>query len=106
MSVSVEGEQTESVAGATTVGTGGFALISNPVTAVLASDVQPFTVQVAVIEYVPTAVRVKLVPVAAPSDQVTVPAHPLAVNVSVDGEHTTSVEGGVIVGALGFGFYF
>jgi hypothetical protein len=33
-----------------TVGAFGFALISRPVTAVLASDIQPLTVQVAVIE--------------------------------------------------------
>ena len=37
-------------------------------------------------------------PVAPPSDQVTVPAHPLAVNVKVDGEQTERLAGAVIVG--------
>ena len=38
-------------------------------------------------------------PVTAPSDQVTVPAHPLAVSVKVDGEQTERLPGGVITGA-------
>ena len=78
------------------------AFISNPVIAVEASDVQPLTVHVAETEYVPTALSVKLVPVAAPSDQVTVPAHPLAVSVSVKGEQTESVAGATTVGTGGF----
>jgi hypothetical protein len=44
------------------------------------------------------------VPVATPSDHVTVPAQPLAVNVKVDGEQTERLAGGVIVGASGFAF--
>ena len=51
----------------------------------------------------PTAESVKLVP-EVPFDQVTVPAHSLAVSVSVDGEQTDKVTGGVIVGADGVGF--
>ena len=47
----------------------------------------------------PAVVTVKLVPVVAPCDHVTVPAHPLAV--SVADEQTDRFEGGVIVGALG-----
>ena len=42
-------------------------------------------------------------PVAAPSDQVTVPAHPLAVKVKVDGEQTERLAGGVIIGGAAFG---
>ena len=42
-----------------------------------------------------------LVPVAAPCDQVTVPAQPLAVRVSVEGEQTERLVGGVIVGGFG-----
>jgi hypothetical protein len=42
------------------------------------------------------------VPVAAPSDQVTVPAQPLAVSVKVEGVKTAKLVGGVILGALGF----
>jgi len=37
-------------------------------------------------------------------DQVTVPAQPLAVRVSVEGEQTTNGFGGVIVGAFGLAF--
>ena len=44
---------------------------------------------------------VRLVPVAAPCDQVTVPAQPLAVRVSVEGEQTVKLTGGVIVGVAG-----
>ena len=100
-SVSVDGEQTERLTGGVIVEAAGLALISRPVTAELGSDVQPLTVQVAVIEYVPTAEIVKLVPVAAPCDQVIVPAQPDAVSVSVEGEQTTKLAGGVIVGAAG-----
>jgi len=80
------------------VGASGLALISRPVTDILAPDVQPLTVQVAETLYVPTTESVKLVPVAAPCDQVTIPAHPLAVSVSVEGEQTERLVGGVIVG--------
>ena len=45
---------------------------------------------------------VRLVPVAAPCDQVIVPAQPLAVSVSVEGEQTDKLTGGVIDGAAGF----
>jgi hypothetical protein len=44
------------------------------------------------------------VPVTAPSDQVTVPSHPLEVSVKVDGEQPERLAGGVIVGAFGFNF--
>ena len=88
--VSVEGEQTEWLTGGVIVGAAGLALISRPFTGVLVLLVQPLTVQVAVIEYVPTVEIVKLVPVTAPCDQVTVPAQPLAVSVSVDGEQIES----------------
>ena len=101
VSVSVDGEQTERLTGGVIVGAAGLALISSPLIAELELDIQPLTVQVAVIEYVPTAESVKLVPVAAPCDQVTVPAQPLAVSVSGEGEQTTKVTGGVIVGAAG-----
>ena len=37
-------------------------------------------------------------------DQVTTPAHPLAVKVKVEGAQTTNGFGGVIVGALGLAF--
>jgi hypothetical protein len=97
--VSVEGEQTTRLGGGVMVGAEGFALISSPVTAVLASDVQPFTVQVAVTEYVPTTDSTKLVPVAAPSDQVIIPpVHPFAVSVSVEGEQTERLGGGEMLG--------
>ena len=43
-------------------------------------------------------------PVTAPSDQVTVPSHPLEVSVKVDGEQPERLAGGVIVGAFGFNF--
>ena len=98
VSVKVEGVKTARLVGGVILGALGFAFISRPVTAVLAADVIPASVQVAVIEYVPTAESVKLVPVAAPCDQVTVPAQPLAVSVKVDGEQTTKLPGGVIVG--------
>ena len=49
VSVSVDGEQTERLAGGVIVGAAGLALISRPVTAELGSDEQPLTVQVAVI---------------------------------------------------------
>ena len=104
VSVSVEGEQTDRLVGGVIVGALGLAFISKPVTAVLASEVQPFTVQVAETLYVPTADMVKLVPVAAPCDHVTVPAHPLAVSVNVEGEQTIKVLGGVILGAAGLAF--
>ena len=99
-SVSVDGEQTTKVTGGVIVGVVGLALISRPVTAALGSDVQPLTVQVAVIEYVPMLESVKLVP-EVPFDQVTVPAQPLAVSVSVDGEQIVKLAGGVIAGAAG-----
>ena len=51
----------------------------------------------------PTAESVKLVPVAL-LDQVTVPAQPDAVRVSVAGEQTDKLAGGVIVGATGLAF--
>ena len=41
---------------------------------------------------------------AAPCDQVTVPAQPLAVSVRVEGVKTERLAGGVILGALGFAF--
>jgi hypothetical protein len=44
----VAGEQTDRLAGGVIVGAFGFAFISTPVTAALGSEVQPFTVQVAV----------------------------------------------------------
>ena len=97
VSVKVKGVKTDRLVGGVILGELGFAFISRPVTAVLAADVTPATVQVAVIEYVPTAESVKLVPVAAPSDQVTVPEQPLAVSVKVDGEQTTKLPGGVMV---------
>ena len=101
--VRVEGEQTTNGFGGVIVGVLGLALISRPVTTELAFDVQPLTVQVAEIEYVPTAESVKLVPVAA-FDQVTIPAQPLAVSVRVAGEQTDKFTGGVIVGAAGLAF--
>jgi hypothetical protein len=48
--VRVLGKQTTLSVGAFTVGAVGFAFISRPVTLVLASDIHPLTVQVAVIE--------------------------------------------------------
>ena len=48
--VKVLGKHTTFSVGAVTVGAVGFAFISRPVTAVLAADIQPLTVQVAVIE--------------------------------------------------------
>jgi len=101
--VRVEGAQTTNGFGGVIVGAPGFAFISRPVTAELASEVQPLTVQVAVIEYVPTVERVRLVPVAL-FDQVTIPAQPLAVKVRVEGAQTTNGFGGVIVGELGLAF--
>ena len=41
-------------------------------------------------------------PVANPSDQVTVPPQPLAVSVKVDGVKTERLAGGTILGAFGF----
>ena len=78
----------------------GGATICKPVTATLAGERQLPTVQVAVILYVPTLERIKLVP-DEPFDQLTVPAQPLAVKASVLGEQTTLVAGAVIVGAEG-----
>ena len=43
---------------------------------------------------------VKLVP-EVPFDQLTVPAQPLAVRISVEGEQTDKLTGGFIVGAAG-----
>ena len=48
-SVSDDGEQTERLTGGVIVGAAGLALISSPLIAELGSDVQPLTVQVAVI---------------------------------------------------------
>ena len=45
--ISVEGEQTDKLTGGFIVGAAGLALISRPVTALLGSDAQPLTVQVA-----------------------------------------------------------
>jgi len=101
--VRVLGKQTTFSVGAVTVKV-GFALISRPVTAVLGSDTLPLTVQVAVIEYVSTVERVKIVPVADPCDQVTVPAQPKADKVKVFGKQTTFSVGAFRVGASGFSF--
>ena len=99
--VNVDGEQTTKVAGGVIVGAAGLALISSPVTTVLKSEVQPLTVQLADIAYVPTADSIMVLVPEVPFDQVTVPAHPLAVRVRVDGEQTDKLAGGVIVGAAG-----
>ena len=101
--VKVLGKQTTFSVGAFMVGALGFALISRPVTAVLALDIHPLAVQIAVIEYLSTTESVKLEPVAALSLQVTVPAHPLAINVKLEGEQTTRLTGGVIIGAVTIG---
>ena len=79
----------------------GGATICNPVTLVLAILVQLPTVQVAVIEYVPTLESIRLEPIE-PFDQLIVPAQPLAVKVKVLGEQTTLFAGAVIVGAVGW----
>ena len=50
VNVKVLGKHTTFSVGAVTVGAVGFAFISIPVSAVLASDIQPLTVQVAVTE--------------------------------------------------------
>ncbi|WP_337045477.1 hypothetical protein, partial [Emticicia sp. 17c] len=100
VSVSVLGEQTTFGFGALMVGAVGCVTISKPVTAVLAGLVQEPTVHVAVILYVPTLDKVKLVPVLL-LDHVTVPAQPLAVSVSVLGAQTTFGFGALMVGAVG-----
>ena len=98
--VSVLGEHTTLVDGAVIVGAVGCVTICKPVTATLAGEIQDPTVQVAVMLYVPTLESVRLLPLP-PFDQLTVPAQPLAVKVSVLGEQTTLVAGAVIVGATG-----
>ena len=75
------------------------ALISKFV-AELGSDSQPFSTHLADIEYVPTELSVKLVPVEL-FDQSTVPVAQVAVKVKLLGEHTINWLGGVIVGTLG-----
>jgi len=57
----------------------------------------------AVIEYVPTLERVKLVPVAL-FDQTTVPVVQVAVKITLFGEQTTDWLGVLTVGTLGFAF--
>jgi hypothetical protein len=99
----VEGVQTDEAEVKVMVGAAGLALISKPFTILLAPLGQPFTVQVAVIEYVPTAEIVKLVPVAV-FDQVTVPAQPLAVRFKVEGSQTINAVVAPIVGAAGVCF--
>ena len=80
------GEQTVVSVGAVTKGAVGLAFISTFL-AVLTSDSQPLETHLAVIEYVPTLERVKLVPVAL-FDQTTVPVVQVAVKITLFGEHT------------------
>ena len=98
--VKVFGAHTTLGFGALIVGADGWAVISKPVTVVLATLMQPPTLQVAEIEYVPTLESVMLVPDEL-FDQLTVPAQPLAVKASVLGAQTTFGFGAVIVGADG-----
>ena len=101
VSVSVEGEQTTKVTGGVIVVATGLALISRPLTVELALLVQPLTEQVALIEYVPTVDSTIVLVPEVPFDQTTVPAQPDAVRVSVEGEQTERLAGGVIVGGFG-----
>jgi len=100
--ITLFGEQTIASLGVLTVGAFGLAFISTFL-AILASDSQPLETHLAVIEYVPTLERGRLVPVVL-FDQTTVPVVQVAVKVTLFGKQTTDWLGVLTVGTLGLAF--